>query len=188
MFPEQHAGRSLSKSSPRLTRNSAIATLREELLERELSFLRCERNEKLQGRVNPVNADFPRGLKASVLPFLTPKSSSPYGHTPPLLSGSCPSYQAPLTPSKKPSWIHQVQLPRQWLCHISALTPLEPYQPLSPWKRGADTRVVNCEAGCGVKPKIGPVHQTIAEMFISGPIPWGKTTVSERLQEVAGLV
>lgn len=52
---------------------------------------------------------------------------------------------------------------------------------------GADTHVVNCEAGCGEKPKIAPVHQAIAEVFTPGPFPWGKTTVSERLQDGAGL-
>lgn len=48
--------------------------------------------------------------------------------------------------------------------------------------------MVNCEAGCGEKPKIVPVWQAIAETFTSGPLPWGETTMSERLQDVAGLV
>ena len=37
--------------------------------------------------------------------------------------------------------------------------------------------MVNCEAGCGLSPKIGPVHQAIAEIFTSGPLPWGEATV-----------
>lgn len=48
--------------------------------------------------------------------------------------------------------------------------------------------MVNCEAGCGEKPKIAPVHQAISEIFTSGPPVLGKTTVSARLQDVAGLV
>lgn len=48
----------------------------------------------------------------------------------------------------------------------------------------AETHVVNCEAGCGEKPKIAPVRQATAEIFTSG----AKTTVSESLQAGAGLV
>lgn len=48
--------------------------------------------------------------------------------------------------------------------------------------------MVNCEAGCGEKPKIVPVQQVIAETSTLGPLPWGETTVSERLQDVARLV
>lgn len=103
--PEQQAGRSLSKGSPHPIRNSGIATLRGELPGRALSFLRCERNGELQGGANSDHRFPPRGPRAPAWLFLTPKCSSPYG--------SCPSYQASLSSSRKPSWIHQVQLPSQ---------------------------------------------------------------------------